>query len=127
MNSSKAPGSGSMSHLFFYKFWHVVKNDVVAAICSFLTFGMMLREVCFTHVVLIPKVNQPHEMSQLHPISLCEVIYKIGAKVSVNCLKLFLNSIISPHQSAFIPGHLISDNTLGALEIGHYVHNKWWG
>ncbi|KAM1345147.1 hypothetical protein EV1_034196 [Malus domestica] len=66
-------------------------------------------------------------MSQLHPISFCDVIYKIGAKMIVNCLKKFLNSIISPHQIAFILGRLISDNTMVASEIGHYLHNKRWG
>ncbi|KAM1788657.1 hypothetical protein ACFX11_038913 [Malus domestica] len=65
-------------------------------------------------------------MSQLPPISLCNVIYKIGAKVLANRLKKFLNVIISPHQSAFVPGRLISDNTLVAAEIGHFLHNKRW-
>ncbi|KAM1933989.1 hypothetical protein ACFX15_018211 [Malus domestica] len=127
MHPSKAPGLNGMSPLFFQKFWHVVKHDVVNAICSFLTSGRLLRKACFTHVVLIPKVNQPHEMSQLCPIGLCNVIYKIGAKVIANRLKKFLNVIISPHQSAFVLGMLISDNTLVAAEIGHFLHNKRWG
>lgn len=80
--------------------------------------------MCFTHVVLIPKVNQSQEMSQLHSISLCNVIYKIGAKVIVNCLKKFFNLIISPHQSVFVPRRLISDNTFVASKIGYYLHNK---
>ncbi|KAM2144184.1 hypothetical protein ACFX1R_047895 [Malus domestica] len=127
MHPSKAPGSDGMPPLFFQTFCHVVKHDVVNAIRSFLTSGRVLREACFTHVVLIPKVNQPQEMSQLRPISLCNVIYKIGPKVIANRLKKFFNVIISPHQSAFVPERLIFYNTLVATEIGHFLHNKRWG
>lgn len=63
-------------------------------------------------------------MTQLRLISLCNVIYKIGAKVLANRLKGLLNSIICPHQSAFVPGKLILDNSLVAPEIGHFLHNK---
>ncbi|KAM0970966.1 hypothetical protein ACFX15_018367 [Malus domestica] len=33
-------------------------------------------------------------------------------------------TIISPNQSAFMPMRLISDNSLVAVEIGHFLHNK---
>lgn len=62
-------------------------------------------------------------MSQLQPIALCNVLYKIGAKVVVNRLKGIMESIISDQQGAFVPGRLISDNSSVASEVGHYLHN----
>lgn len=63
-------------------------------------------------------------MTQLRPISLCNVLCKICAKVIVNHLKPFLSKLISPFQSVFVLGRLISDNFLVAAEVGHFLHNK---
>lgn len=86
--------------------------------------GQILRKINYTHVTLIPKVKEVMKMSQLRPISLCNVIYKIMAKVLTNRLKSVLPLIISPTQSAFIPGRLISDNYLVAAEVAHYMHKR---
>lgn len=56
-----------------------------------------------THVELIPKCENPKAMKDLRPISLCNVIYKIFAKVLENSLKRVLPGLISEYQSAFVP------------------------
>ncbi|BFG14167.1 hypothetical protein CerSpe_004410 [Prunus speciosa] len=92
-----------------------------------ITKGGFLKQICFTHVALIPKTQSPQDMSQIRPISLCNVLYKIAAKVLTNRLKPMMDSIISPFQSAFVPGRLISDNSLVAAEVAHHLHGKRGG
>jgi cytochrome c-type biogenesis protein CcmE len=48
---------------------------------------------------------------------------KIITKTIANRLKTILPDVISPNQSAFIQGRLITDNTLIASEIFHYLKN----
>ena len=58
------------------------------------------------------------------PISLCNICYKIIAKILANGVKPLLNKIVSPLQGAFALGRLISDNVLLAHAIMHLFKRK---
>ncbi|XP_062014512.1 uncharacterized protein LOC133731059 [Rosa rugosa] len=83
--------------------------------------GHLPMESNYTHLVLIHKVKEPKVASDLRPIALCNVVYKIASKVLANRLKVILPHIISPLQSAFVSGRLISDKTLVVSEINHFM------
>ena len=121
---AKAPGLDGMNALFYQKFWHIVGNDVTAAVLAFLNSCIMLLEINYTHIVLIPEIKSPERITDYRPISLCNLIYKIISKVLANRFKLILPKLISPSQSAFVPGRLITDNVLVAYETLHAMHNR---
>ncbi|KAK9984458.1 hypothetical protein SO802_033983 [Lithocarpus litseifolius] len=124
MHPSKSPGSNGMSPFFFQKFWHIVGVDVTNAVLSVLQSGRMLQKMNFTHIVLVPKKNEPMYMSDFRPSSLENVVARIISKVITNRLKMILPNIISDAQSAFISARLITDNTIVAFEVLHRMRNK---
>ena len=79
---------------------------------NFLIYGKLDSRLNTTNICLIPKTERPTRMAKLRPISLCNVRYKIISKVLCQRLKVCLPLLISPTQSAFVPGKLISDNIL---------------
>ena len=124
MGPTKAPRPDAMNALFYQKFWHVVGDNVVFAMLDYLNYGVMLPDINHTIIVLIPKVKNPEKMFDFQLISLCNVSYKIISKVLANRLKQILLTIISPIQSAFVPGRLITDNILVAYETLHTMHSR---
>ncbi|XP_060960190.1 uncharacterized protein LOC115703873 [Cannabis sativa] len=124
MHPDKSPGPDGMTPGFYQKCWSTVSNDPITLVKNFFVIGSFPRELNHTNIVLIPKKKHPESMSDLRPISLCNVLYKIISKVLVNRFKDVLPVVISNHQSAFLPGRLISDNIMVAFEIMHYLKRK---
>ena len=117
MHPDKASGPDNFSALFFQKYWNMMGNKVVAACLDVLNNGAEVGNLNETYVVLIPKKKQSVRVSDFCPINLCNMIYKIITKALANRLKLTLDEVISPFQSAFIPGRLIMDNVM----VGFWV------
>lgn len=91
---------------------------------QFFTTGVIDDQLRHTNIALIPKKRNPNFMTDLRPISLCNIVYKIISKVLANRLKQIIDSIISDTQSVFIPGRQITDNIMVAFEVMHYMKRK---
>ena len=93
-------------------------------VLSALNSGTIPDSINSTFIALIPKIKDPRKVSDFRPISLCNVVYKLIAKVLVNHLKLILPYVVSDSQSAFLSGRLITDNVLVAFETLHFLKRK---
>ncbi|KAL2253011.1 UNVERIFIED_CONTAM: hypothetical protein Sindi_0095800 [Sesamum indicum] len=113
----KAPGPDGYSSGFFKAAWPVVGQEVTKAVLEFFSTGKLLKQVNSTLLALIPKVHTPMTVGDFRPISCCNVLYKIIAKLLVQRLSVVLDKIISPYQGAFILGRSIWDNILLAQEL----------
>lgn len=85
---------------------------------------MFPAELNNINVVLILKKDVVERTVDLRPIALCNVLYKILAKLLVNRLKVILPEVISENQSAFVPSRNITDNVIIDFKIIHAMKNK---
>lgn len=57
-----------------------------------------------TFITIIPKKSNVDRIYDFHPISLCNVVYKLVSKVLANRLKTFLDKIVSVEILATLGG-----------------------
>jgi hypothetical protein len=127
MQPMKSPGPDGFSAGFFQRSWPIVREEVCKTVLDFLNYGHFESSLNDTHIVLIPKIKSPVSVTDFRPISLCNVLYKIVAKVLANRMKTVLPHIISYNQSAFIPGRHITDNIIVAFEAFHTMATRLKG
>ncbi|XP_019150943.1 PREDICTED: uncharacterized protein LOC109147742 [Ipomoea nil] len=127
MHPDKSPGPDGLGPGFFQQYWDIVGPEVTLFCREFVETAHLPERARNTYIVLIPKKTVPESMGDLRPIALCNVVYKIAAKVCANRMKVLLDGLISGSQSAFVPGRLITDNVMLAYEVHHYLKRKTQG
>ena len=114
----KAPGLNGLHAGFFQRFWLVVGKSVLEEV------GKISEYLNRTHIALIPKVQGPETLGNYCPISLSNIVYKVVTKIIVVRLRPFLDKLISPLQSAFVPRRKSVDNAIIVQEIIHSLSKK---
>ncbi|KAA3472427.1 reverse transcriptase [Gossypium australe] len=124
MHPNKAPGPDGFHALFFQKFWKTVREAVCGYLLPILNGDASPEEVNGTLITLIPKTENPQNLTQFRPISLCNVLYKIVSKCLVNRIKPILPTLVSPNQSSFVPKRQITNNIIISQEVIHTMRKK---
>ena len=121
MKAYKALGPEGLHARFYQRFWLIVGESVIKEVKKIFTERKMPDYLNRTHIALIPKIQGPETLSNFRLISLCNTVYKIVTKIIVARLRPFLSSVISPLQTAFVPGRRGTDNAITAQEIIHTI------
>ena len=112
MKPFKAPGPDGLYAGFFQKFWHTVGNSVIEEVQKIFAVRRVLEVLNCTHIALIPKIQGPETLGNYRPIILCNTVYKVITKIIVARLRPYLDKLISPMQTAFVPGRKGIDNII---------------
>ena len=72
-----------------------------------------------TFIFLIPKRKGACNFNHFRPIGLCNVCYKVIAKIIMNRLRPLLNKMVDPTKVAFMSNRWINENVVLAHEIVH--------
>lgn len=120
LKSNSAPGPDGLPAHFYHHYWDIIGSNILDFVLNILNNEGSIEDINHTFICLIPKNNPPSTPSDYRPISLCNVILKIITKTLANRVKLVLPNIINEHKSVFLPGRLITNNSLIAFETFNY-------
>nr|GFC03858.1 cysteine-rich receptor-like protein kinase [Tanacetum cinerariifolium] len=99
------------------KYLELLKRDFFNAIKHFESSVILARGCNPSFIVLVPKINDPLQMSDYRPISLIGCLYQIISKVLSARLAKVIHKLISANQKAFVVGRKNLDGCLIANEI----------
>jgi len=105
--NNKAPGPDGFLASFFKLYWPLIKRKVIKKIQLFFQTGNMSPSWKKTYIALIPKRSDAPKPDHYRPISLCNTVYKLMAKILVHRLKPVLGKLISEEQEPSFPGDQI--------------------
>jgi len=84
----KALGLDGLHAIFFKHFWGLLEDDLVDEVLGAVQSVMIPMGWKDTTIVMIPKIDSPDKVTQFHPISLCNVVYKIISSPRCYCIGL---------------------------------------
>ena len=124
MEHNKAPGPDGFLVEFYQVFWNLIKDDLMAFFTDFHKEDLNLYSLNFGIITLIPKIHEATKIQQYRPICVLNVSFKIFTKVGTNRLNKVAQSVVSPTQTAFMPGRNIMEGVVILHETIHELPTK---
>eukprot|EP00253_Pinus_taeda_P011344 PITA_11344 len=124
MGKDKSPGPDGWTVELFLHFFDLIGFDMAEVVEESRLRGEIYKPFNATFIALIPKKDAPESFEDFRPISLCNCIYKIIAKVIASRLVPILSRSISMEQFGFLEGRQIHEAIGVAQEVIHSVKKK---
>jgi hypothetical protein len=102
----------------------VIKDDLLAMFHDFHKDSLDLFSLNFGIITLIPKIENATKIQQYRPICVLNVIFKMCTKVGTNRLNKVARTVVSPAQTAFMPGRNIMEGVVILRETIYELHTK---
>ena len=111
MKNKKSPGTDGFTAEFFKCFWGKIGGFVVRALNCGFKKGELSSVQKQAIITCIPKGDKRRDyIKNWRPISLLNVVYKIGSSCIANRIKNVLPELINEDQTGFIRNRYIGDN-----------------
>jgi len=120
----KSPGPDGWTIEFFLDLYEILGNDLRLVVEDSRISGRIPASFNSTFIALIPKSDNASSLNEFRPISLCNCIYKIIAKIIARRLKSILSGNISDEQFGFLEGRQIHEAIGVAQEGLHSLKTK---
>ena len=127
MKNGRSPGSDGFPVEFFKFFWKKLGIFVLRSLNDGFRRGQLSTTQKEGIIVCLPKTDKSRDLiKNWRPISLLNIVYKIGSASIANRIKKVLPSLIHEDQTGFIKGRYIGDNVRLIYDIINHVttHNK---
>lgn len=121
LKKDKSPGLDGWTVEFYLALFEVLGTDLLRLIEESKRSGRIPGGLKSTFIALIPKADKPSSFDDFRPISLCNYIYKIIAKIIANRIKPILSLHISHEQFAFLHNRQIHEAIGTAQKVLHSV------
>lgn len=92
----KSPRLDGWSIEFYIAFFDILGNDLLKIVEECRTSGSLYNAINSTFITLIANSNSTSSFNDFRPISLCNCLYKIIAKIIANRIRPILPCHISP-------------------------------
>jgi hypothetical protein len=107
--TDKFPGPDGFNSDFLKKCWPIVHQEFLELCQGFYIERLCMQSINSSHIVLIPKIDNPTKIGDYRPISLLNSSVKLITKILANKLQAVIQELIHKNQYGFIKHRSIED------------------
>ena len=108
----------------FFEFFDITRKCLLEVMEESIVSGSISGALNSTFITLIPKYSHPEDLNDYHPISLCNLVYKLITKIIGNRMKPLLSCEVSSEQFSFMEDRYILEVVRVAQETLHIINKR---